>query len=243
MKNKKLIIGCVIAALVLMSCDFGSIFGTGQPSAGSSSSSGGGQAAAAPQATDVPLPTKAPVVTTNMTADLSSAKLSSSDLPSGFKSVDLESMGLNADSLGQSFSGASSTAKVASSSGFMRQSSSSVDLVMDFVMYPFTATEAAAVNKTFEDPVQAEKDFKTGFGSTGDVQMNRDWLNALGDHSIGFNGTMSSGGTKLDIQIIVVMRDNAMEMVLTMNTQDHAAVDILNLAQVLDGKVIDALSH
>jgi|GEM_PF-2973157 len=182
-------------------------------------------------------PTKPPVV------DLSTAILRQSDFPAGFQplsAADLQQLKLTEADLARAFAGAS-TARPQNFTAFMNNNP--LQIFVSFLLYPLTPLEKAALDFQLSNPDSAIKTFGAGLttGVTGSQVSLLPEMNQFGDQSLGMAVTASSGGFTLRMDIVIVTRGNACEILLSVYPAgQQPAAKIGDMTKILDGRVAAA---
>jgi hypothetical protein len=203
---------------------------------------------APPKPTNTPIP---PTETFKPTAppvvDLSSAVLMGKDLPAGFQALsaaDLKQLNLSESDLAQAFSGASTTARPMNFTAFLNSNPQKFQIVLSFLLYPLTTLEKAAFDLQLANPDIALQSFGAGFTSTtgGAKPSLLPGMDKFGDKSIGFTTTMSSGGLALRMDMVIVSRGTAIEVLMSMYLDGvQPTANLADLAKILDARVAAAL--
>lgn len=196
---------------------------------------------ALPASTPTPIPTLPPALPTatrTPAVNLSGAVLKLADLPAGFQELDAATqaqIGLTQENLAQSFQGAFRQAKSTSMSAFISPALQSFEVIVSLVFYPLTPVEISSFDLELSDPAKALTTFGQGFGSKTEPLAGTD---KFGNASIGMTFTTSSGALVLRGDTVLVRRENAVAVILTLYRDgSKPPVPVATLCPILDGRV------
>lgn len=183
-----------------------------------------------PQATSTP--TQPPVV------NLTGINLKLTDLPAGFQELDAASqaqIGLTQENLAQSFQSVFRQAKVSSMTAFINPNITSFEVIVGLVFHPLTTLEQSAFDLEVSDPAKAIATFGQGFGNKTEPLAGAD---KFGNASLGMTFTTTSGALVLRGDIVIVRRESAAIVLLTMVREgSKPPVSVLTLTPIVDARV------
>jgi hypothetical protein len=193
----------------------------------------------------VPTPTLAPPTTP--VANLSSAVLTLADLPSGFQvlsAADLQQLHLTESDLARALSSVSTQAKPQNLRAFLDSNPQKFQVVVSLILYPMNILEKAGTDLQLSNPESALQAFGTGFSSTsGGAKLSiLPGMGKFGDASSGFTTSMVSGGITLRMDMVIVSRGQALEMIISMYQNGATPpASLADLTKILDSRTAAAL--
>jgi hypothetical protein len=194
-----------------------------------------------------PLPSATPTVTPTATpgvVDLSLATLRIEDLPDGFEVLDDASqsqLGLKPDLLAQMFEGTFHQAKPVSSFAFHNAKTNTFEIVIGVVFYPLTDVEQAQLDKILAVPDTVMNNFSQGFNGKAQLIVG---LRLVGNKSVGWAFTNTSGQTTLQGEMMMFRRENAAALMMTLSVAGQKpGASIATMAPLLDQRIKTGLGY
>jgi hypothetical protein len=197
--------------------------------------------------TPLPLPTATATLTPTVTprpVNMELAALRLGDFPAGFEVLDEASqaqLGIKPELLAQLFEGVFHQAAPVTSFAFHNTNAKPFEIVLGVVFYPLTAVEKDQLDRILANPDAMIKDFSHDFN--GKSQLNPE-LNKFGNKSTGWSFTSTSGQSTLKGDMLVLRRENAAGLVMTLGVAGQPSpAAIENLAPLFDQRLRTGLGY
>lgn len=178
--------------------------------------------------------------------DLSKLKLATKDLPGGFVDAtaeNLKRMNLTEEALNAAFGKLGAQARVQNFAAL--QHLQRAQLIVNFLIYPLTATEKTALTTQLASSDNALKAWGAALlGETG-VKNAKPLagVDKLGEKSVGFTTTTAMLGVNVRADAVLIVRDSVVQVALSFYPEPvPPAISAVDLAKLLDARLANALT-